>query len=161
MEEIFLIPGFDHPAEVRELFEEYVDLIIASDLQFRDYLAIQQFSQELDNLEGKYGPPGGRLYLAYWRDKLAGCVALRQIDETRCEIKRLYVRMVFRGCGIGDRLLDQVIADARDQHYGHILLDTYPFLKRAVAMYRKRGFYEIEKYLESPIDSTIYMQLDL
>lgn len=159
--EITLVPGFDHPAEVRELFEEYVDLIIASDHLFRDYLAIQHFSEELNNLDGKYGLPGGRLYLAYWKDKLAGCVALRQIDETRCEIKRLYVRMVFRGCGIGGRLVDQVIADARQQGYRYILLDTYPFLKRAIAMYRKRGFYEIDKYLESPIDSTIYMQLDL
>lgn len=159
--EISLVSGFDQPDQVRELFEEYVDLIIASDHQFRDYLEIQHFKEELQDLEKKYGLPGGRLYIAYWKDKLAGCVALRQIDETRCEIKRLYVRMVFRGCGIGGMLVDQVIADARAEGYQHILLDTYPFLKRAVAMYHRRGFHEIEKYLESPIDSTIYMQLDL
>lgn len=159
--EITLVPGFDRPQQVRELFGEYARLIISSDSRYREYLSIQGFEAELEDCRQKYGPPGGRLYLAYWKDKLAGCVALRQIDDTRCEIKRLYVRMVFRGCGIGGMLVDQVIADACQEGYRHILLDTYPFLKRAIAMYRKRGFYEIEKYLESPIETTIYMQKDL
>lgn len=159
--DIQLIPGFDRPEQVRELFAEYIKIVIAGDDRFREYLAIQNFAEEMVHLERKYGPPGGRLYLAYWKDRLAGCVALRQIDETRCEMKRLYVRLVFRGCGIGDMLVDRLIEEARKQGYRHMLLDTFPFLDRAIEMYRKRGFYEIEKYTDSPMDNTIYMQLDL
>ena len=159
--EIRLLPGYDRPELVRELFQEYTHLIISKDPRFEEYLAIQSFDEELAHLENKYGGPGGRLYLAYWKDKLAGCVAMRQIDENRCEMKRLYVRLVFRGIGIGDRLVDTLISDARKHGYKAMLLDTFPFLDRAIDMYRKRGFYEIDKYTDSPMDNTIYMQLDL
>lgn len=159
--DITLIPGYDRPDLVRELFSEYTRLIISKDPRFEEYLAIQSFDEELSHLERKYGGPGGRLYLAYWKDKLAGCVAMRQIGEDRCEMKRLYVRLVFRGIGIGDTLVDTLISDARRHGYKAMLLDTFPFLERAIEMYRKRGFYEIGKYTDSPMDNTIYMQLDL
>ena len=159
--EITLVPGYDRPEQVRELFREYTTLIISKDPRFAQYLVIQSFDAELADLEGKYGGPGGRLYLAYWKDRLAGCVAMRQIDETRCEMKRLYVRLVFRGLGIGDLLVDTLIRDAKNHGYSAMLLDIFPFLGRAIEMYRKRGFYEIGKYTDSPMDNTIYMQLDL
>ena len=96
-----ILPGFDRPHHVRELFSEYTKLIIDSDNSFREYLAIQNFDEELLHLERKYGPPGGRLYLAYYDQQLAGCVALRQLDEHSCELKRLYVRPKFRRNHIG------------------------------------------------------------
>ena len=160
--DITLIPGYDRPELVRELFDEYTTLIISKDPRFEEYLAVQSFDEELAHLDWKYGGPGGRLYLAYWKDKLAGCVAMRQIDEDRCEMKRLYVRLVFRGIGIGDMLVDTLIADARKHGYKAMLLDTFTFLNRAIEMYRKRGFYEIGRYLDTPMDdTTLYMQLDL
>lgn len=42
-----------------------------------------------------------------------------------------------------------------------LLLDTLPFLQSAVHMYKKWGFYEIPRYNDSPIDTAIYMKLDL
>ncbi|MBO7252131.1 MAG: GNAT family N-acetyltransferase [Oscillospiraceae bacterium] len=160
--EIRLIPGYDRPELVRELFEEYTNLIISKDPRFADYLQVQSFDEELAHLEHKYGGPGGRLYLAYWKDKLAGCVAMRQLDEQHCEMKRLYVRLVFRGIGIGDMLVDTLIADAKRHGYKAMLLDTFTFLDRAIEMYRKRGFYEIGQYTANPMDDiTIYMKKDL
>ena len=91
----------------------------------------------------------------------AGCVALRKLSDIACEIKRLYVRDAYRGNGIGNILTDRLIHDAKQIGYQHILLDTFPFLERAVRMYRVRGFREIEKYNDSPMASTIYMKLDL
>jgi len=156
-----ILPGFDRPHQVRELFSEYTKLIIDGDSGFREYLAIQNFDEELLHLEHKYGPPGGRLYLAYYDQKLAGCVALRQLDEESCELKRLYVRPKFRKNHIGSVLVDRLIADAKAIGYKRILLDTFPFLDTAIGMYRRRGFYDIPKYNNSPMESTIYMQLDL
>lgn len=156
-----ILPGFDRPHQVRELFSEYTKLIIDSDNSFREYLAIQNFDEELLHLERKYGPPGGRLYLAYYDQQLAGCVALRQLDEHSCELKRLYVRPKFRRNHIGSILVDRLIADARSIGYESILLDTFPFLDTAIRMYRRRGFYDIPKYNNSPMASTLYMKLDL
>ena len=156
-----ILPGFDRPHQVRELFSEYTKLIIDSDNSFREYLAIQNFDEELLHLERKYGPPGGRLYLAYYDQQLAGCVALRQLDEHSCELKRLYVRPKFRRNHIGSILVDRLIADARSIGYESILLDTVPFLDTAIQMYNRRGFHDIPKYNNSPMASTLYMKLDL
>ena len=42
-----------------------------------------------------------------------------------------------------------------------MLLDTLPFLETAIAMYRNIGFYEIPQYNDSPLETTIFMKLDL
>ena len=76
-------------------------------------------------------------------------------------MKRLYVRPQFRGRQIGDRLIERIIKDARDVGYAHMLLDTLPFLQSALAKYRTFGFYETESYNDSPMDTSIYMRLDL
>lgn len=156
-----IVPGFDKPEQVRELFSEYTKLIIDSDSRYRDFLVMQNYEDELLHPKKKYGPPHGRLYLAYCDQQLAGCIALRQLDESRCEMKRLYVRPRFRKQHIGSILVRRVIAEARAIGYRHLLLDTFPFLDVAVRMYERLGFRYISKYNDSPMDSTLYMQLDL
>ena len=86
---------------------------------------------------------------------------MKKLDEASCEMKRLYVRPFFRGQGIGDILIRQIIKDAKEIGYRHMLLDTLPFLQSAIHMYGKYGFYEIESYNDSPMDASIYMKLDL
>ncbi|MBQ5583520.1 MAG: GNAT family N-acetyltransferase, partial [Ruminiclostridium sp.] len=79
----------------------------------------------------------------------------------RCEMKRLYIRPAFRGKGIARRLVEMLLADARQDGYEAMVLDTFPFLRQAVSLYRDLGFYEIPSYNDSPLDSTIYMRKDL
>lgn len=169
--EMRLIPACDHPKETGILFSEYTNMLIAGDRAFEQYLEIQHYEEELKHLEEKYGPPAGRLYLAYLgmesgaegkqAGELAGCIGLRRLDDERCEMKRLYVRPAFRGKGIGGRLIRQVVADAREIGYTYMLLDTLPFLEDALRMYKEFGFYEIPCYNDSPMESSIYMRLDL
>lgn len=159
--DIQLIPAYDHLKETGELFSEYTKMLVEGDPSFQDYLDIQNYEEEIAHLETKYGLPEGRLYLAYWEGKPAGCIGLRKLDEKNCEMKRLYVRPAFRGKGVGGRLVRQIIADAGEAGYSHMLLDTLPFLESAVGMYRKYGFYEIPSYNDSPMDTSIYMRLDL
>lgn len=42
-----------------------------------------------------------------------------------------------------------------------MLLDTLPFLKSAIRLYEKYGFYKIERYNNNPMDNSIYMKLNL
>ena len=156
-----LLPGYDHPEEILSLFTEYTHMLVSHDPSFQIYLDIQHYADEIRDLEAKYGQPDGRLYLALWEGEAAGCIALRRLDEQRCEMKRLYVRPAFRGYRIGDALVDRVIGDARAIGYRHMLLDTLPFLESAIHMYQKRGFYEIPCYNDSPVATTIFMQYDL
>lgn len=158
---IELIPAYDRPSDIRDLFSEYTAMLVEGDPSFREYLQLQNYDAELDHPDEKYGPPGGRLYLALWDGVLAGCIALRRIDAQRCEMKRLYVRPLYRGRGIGSLLVRRILADARAIGYRHMLLDTLPFLKRAIQMYQTLGFREIPIYNDSPMTSAIYMLLDL
>ena len=161
MDAVELTPGYDAPDEIRALFTEYTDMLVRLDPDFQLYLNIQHYEDEVRDLTVKYGFPDGRLYLARVGGEAAGCIALRKLDEERCEMKRLYVRPAFRGHKIGDALVDRVIGDARAIGYRYMLLDTLPFLESAIHMYRKRGFYEIPCYNDSPVETTIFMQYDL
>lgn len=156
-----LIPAYNFQKEVCELFSEYTHMLVEGDSAFSQYLAIQHYDDELRNLDEKYGMPEGRLYLAYCDEELAGCIGLKKIDETNCEMKRLYVRPQFRGKQIGNVLVRRIIEDAKEIGYHIMLLDTLPFLESALHMYQKFGFYEIESYNDSPMENSIYMKLEL
>ncbi len=158
---IQIIPAYNQPEKVRVLFSEYTDMLIAGDPSFQKYLDLQCYDEELYHLETKYGMPDGRLYLAYCDEELAGCIGLRKIDHQNCEMKRLYVRPAFRGKGTGALLVEKIIADAKEIGYSHMVLDTLTFLQAAIGMYRKFGFYEIESYNDSPMNTSIFMRLDL
>ena len=97
---------------------------------------------ETENLEEKYGLPYGRLYIAFFNKEVAGCIALRKIDNENCELKRLYVKPEYRGKNIGSYLVKHIIKDAKEIGYKHILLDTLPFLETAINMYKKYGSIE-------------------
>jgi ribosomal protein S18 acetylase RimI-like enzyme len=140
----------------RELFQEY-----GASLGFS--LCFQSFEQELAGLPGKYAPPEGRLLLARApHGAYSGCVALRPLGQGICEMKRLYVRPAFRGHGMGEQLMEAVIAAAREVGYQKMRLDTVPsMMARAVEMYRARGFREIATYTENPVEGAIFLELEL
>lgn len=158
---IKILPAYNYPQEISILFSEYTNMLIEEDPTFRKYLEIQNYAEELKHIEKKYGLPYGRLYLAYCDEKLAGCIGLKRIDEQNCEMKRLYVRPQFRGKHIGNQLIEQIIFDAKEIGYSYMLLDTLPFLQNAIHMYKKYGFYEITSYNNSPMNTSIFMKLNL
>lgn len=158
---IEIVPAYGHREEVSVLFSEYTNMLIANDKTFKKYLDIQNYDEEINHLEMKYGEPEGRLYLIYSNGELAGCIGLRKIDDQNCEMKRLYIRPKHRGKKLGKMLIEKIISDARKIGYSYMLLDTLPFLSSAIGMYKSFGFYEIESYNDSPMETSIYMKLDL
>lgn len=161
MENIKILPAYDHQNEIRELFSEYTEMLFEGDIRLKEYLAMQHYDEEVRNLEMKYGLPEGRLYIVYCGGEPAGCAGIRKVDEENCEMKRLYVRPKFRGQSIGRMLIEQLINDAGEIGYSHVVLDTLPFLKSAIRLYRSCGFHEIERYNDSPVDTSVYMGFDL
>lgn len=139
---------------IRELFMEY-----AASLDFD--LDFQDFEDELEGLPGDYEPPGGRILLAIHGEELAGCVALREINEEVCEMKRLYVRPGFRGMGIGRELSIRVIDKARESGYERMRLDTVSSMREANSLYHSLGFEEIDPYRFNPLEGARFMELRL
>ena len=142
------------PGEVRPLLVEY-----ATSLSFD--LCFQGFDGELADLPGEYAAPGGALLLARVDGAADGCVALRRLDETAGELKRLFVRPAYRGRGIGRRLAESAIATARELGYGRLRLDTTPEMAAAHELYRALGFRDIPPYRPNPVAGVRYLELDL
>ncbi|HLE62616.1 MAG TPA: GNAT family N-acetyltransferase [Pyrinomonadaceae bacterium] len=139
----------------RKLFEEYAQWLEIS-------LCFQDFEGELASLPGNYQPPSGRLLLAFVDQKLAGCVALRQLGESICEMKRLYLKPEFRGKGLGRVLAEKIIHEARKIGYQRMRLDTLPGkMDRAIELYRLLGFNEIPAYCNNPVPGATFMELIL
>lgn len=139
---------------VRRLFEEYA-ASLGIDLGY------QGFAAELAGLPGAYAPNLGRLILAKIDGRAAGCVALRPIDDQKCEMKRLFVRPELQGVGLGRRLATCVIDEARAIGYSTILLDTLPSMSDALRLYESIGFVRRQPYFESPIEGNVFMELQL
>jgi len=143
----------EHTPAVRQLFIEYQQWLNFS-------LCFQGFDKELAELPGKYAPPAGRLYIAFDGGNIAGCIALRPMDdEGICEMKRLFVREEFRGKEIGRMLAERIIADAREIGYRAMRLDTLQRMETARALYTQLGFTIIPKYYDNPMDEVVYMEL--
>jgi GNAT superfamily N-acetyltransferase len=133
--------------KVRELFQEYW-----TTLGFTP--CFQDFETELATLPGKYAPPRGRLLLAMVEGAAAGCVALRPFDETRGEMKRMYVCPVYRGQGIGEALVRALAAEAGAIGYAEVIADTIPdVMATARAMYERLGFERIAPYSNETPDA--------
>ncbi len=138
----------------RKLFREYAGRL-GFDLDFQD------FERELASLPGDYAPPDGLLLLALDGDAAVGCVAARRFAPGVAEMKRLYVRPSSRGIGIGRRLARAAVDAGRAAGYRSMRLDTVPWMKEALRLYRSLGFRDIAPYRPNPIPGARFLELRL
>jgi GNAT superfamily N-acetyltransferase len=95
-----------------------------------------EFARELPHLLG----PRGRLLVARTNAEIVGVGALKPVDSTVAEIKRMYVRPRARGQGLGRAIVERLLADARTIGYRVARLETATFMREAHALYRSFGF---------------------
>jgi ribosomal protein S18 acetylase RimI-like enzyme len=125
-------------------------------------LGYQDFEAEVAGLPGKYAAPAGELLLARDVDgAVLGCVALRPLDEGSCEMKRLFLKPVVRGSGLGRALAEAIVDVARARGYRELRLDTLPDMGAAIALYGQLGFRRTAPYYAPTPDGTIFMTLTL
>jgi putative acetyltransferase len=160
------------PPEVRLFTPQSPPELDATRAIFREYahhlgvdLCFQGFEEELAQLPGAYQAPQGLLLLALIEGEVAGCVAMRPLQDVdyanACEMKRLYVRKAFRRFGLGRVLAQKVIDAAAQAGYADMLLDTLDDMEAARELYASLGFEEVPPYYYNPIPGAHYLKVNL
>lgn len=139
---------------LQTLFNEYAQELDVD-------LCFQNFEQELANPLVKYGSPGGVLFLAFWKEEPAGCIALQPVNGATCEMKRLYVRPAFRRHGVAKALVQALLIEAKALCYKKMVLDTLDQLQPAIRLYGQCGFINTPAYYLNPLQGVVYMKKDL
>jgi len=151
MPEYFTARTDEHFRAASSLFREYADWLNID-------LGFQNFEKELEKLRSMYNDEDGGIILVTENSDYIACVALRRIDASSAELKRMYVRPGFQHKGIGQQLLDQAIELASRLKYSRIKLDTLNHMIPAMKLYKKNGFTEIPAYYHNPIASAVYFE---
>jgi ribosomal protein S18 acetylase RimI-like enzyme len=140
----------------------------AAQLLFNEYaqwlnidLCFQNFDKELQQLSIMYAATSGGIVLCKKGNDFIGCSAIRKIDTTSCELKRMWVQLPYQKLGIGETLLKECIALAKKLNYKEIRLDTLKRLQPAIKLYKKYNFIETEAYYKNPNNDVVYMKLVL
>ena len=96
--------------------------------------------------EADLTPPSGCFVVARLMGEPVGCGALKRVDGTTGEIKRVWTAPTARGLGVARKVLRKLEAAAREAGLTILRLDTNRALKEAHALYRKEGFREVEPF---------------
>lgn len=92
--------------------------------------------------------------------KIIGAVAVHHLNEKDCELKSLYLLQKYHGRGYGRKLLNTAVFLSKKLGYAKMYLDSLSTSTRAIALYKKSGFVDTEKYNDS-IRSDVFMVLNL
>jgi len=99
-------------------------------------------------------------YCMFDDDRIIGVAAVKELTETSCELKSLYLLEQYHGKGLGKCLLNKAISYAKENGYKKMYLDSLSTSKKAIALYRKTGFTDTERYNQNE-RSDVFMVLDL
>lgn len=157
----------DYPA-VAQLMRDFIrwhyERHVTDRAMIDSYFDDAAYESELRGLPGYYEAPDGALLVVQIDGRVVGCVALKRLDETQCEMKRLFVDPAAHGIGAGKALAQAIIERAKSFGYSTMMLDTGPKQVEAQGLYRKLGFRDAEPYYDlSPElrDWLVFMELDL
>ena len=116
---------------------------------------------DIANWEVEYdGASGVLLVVESPAGEIVGTAGVRRLDPGIGEIKRMWVRPECQGLGLGRRLLDRCLEEARSRGFQSIRLDTEQRMEAALLLYRSRGFTEIPDY-NGNARAQIWMELKL
>lgn len=104
----------------------------------------------------------GIFLVAFANQEPAGCGAIRRLDETAAEVKRMYVVPAFRGRGVAKQILAALERAALELGCTRLVLEAGNRQTDAMRLYESAGFAVIPpfgEYVDSPL--SVCMAKDL
>jgi len=122
---------------------------------------------EVDDMFGAYNNENARIYvIVNQTDEAIGCGGIAPLaggDGTICELKKMYFLPGARGQGLGGKMIDLLISDAKKIGFQQCYLETVSRMEAANALYNKKGFRLLDKQMgctgHSGCDSFYVMDL--
>ena len=116
---------------------------------------------DLNDISANYPVDSRSLFwLVKLDDEVVGTVALAELNEKECELRKMYLSPKVRGQKLGDYIMKSILPIAKDLGYSTILLETDLVLKEAVKLYRKYGFVNYQNpHLCSRCDTAMKLEL--
>jgi GNAT superfamily N-acetyltransferase len=144
----------------RELLLEYGHFVIAQPGAAR--FCFDALEKEAERLPLSYHEQGGGCLLASRNADPLGFVAFRSLPVTvspdAWELKRLWVRPVARGLGLGRALTQAVLDRAAAAQRQAVYLDTAPAVMPAAhRLYLDLGFVPCDPYNDNPVEGLAYL----
>jgi putative acetyltransferase len=124
-------------------------------------MCLQNFNEEMAQINSKYSLPNGVFWVVENAGQLVGGVGFKHLDSTTAEAKRLYVQPAFRGQQLGDKLMQMVIDTTRRLGYQRLVLDTVPQTAASHGLYLRLGFAPTAPYYDGPTLATDFFELRL
>lgn len=116
------------------------------------YLPEQRFGP---NLKAEHLDDGRGVFLIARDDgEAVGCGAIRVLDVTSAEAKRMYVKPSHRSQGVGRAVLDALEANSRRLGIKRLVLETGIYQEAAIALYKRAGFREVDCWGEYATSAT-------
>ena len=115
------------------------------------------------NLKAEHLEGGQGVFLVARGDgRAVGCGAIRLLDSTTAEAKRMYVEPDHRGRGVGSAVLAGLEAAAKPLGVRRLVLETGIYQYEALSLYRRAGFTQVDcwgEYASSPTSICLEKQL--
>lgn len=101
---------------------------------------------DLADIPAFYQSGGGQFWIALEGDAFIGTIALVDIGRDMGALRKMFVAGGYRGGaqGVGRRLLDTLLAHAKNQGMTEVFLGTTSAFKAAHRFYEKSGFARVE-----------------
>ena len=97
-------------------------------------------------------------FITYYEGKLAGCGGVKMFDDYG-EVKRMFVRPIYRGRGLGKAMLNRLAEYARNKGAKLLRLETGIYEVEAIGLYESWGFSRrtpFGEYVEDPL--SVYLE---
>lgn len=116
---------------------------------------------DLKDIEQAYTANGGAFdVLLDETGAIIGCVGLYRIGHATCELRKMYLDRAHRGRGLGKRLMEHALDQARQLGFRRIILETASVLHEAIVMYINYGFRRYEPdHLSQRCDQAYFLDL--
>ena len=101
-----------------------------------------------DKMFETYQKEKAAYFVLEYQNKIVGGGGIAQLDNfegNTCELQKMYFLPIARGKGLGTKMISKCLKKAKEFGFENCYLETLPYMKAAVKLYKKYGFTDLDK----------------